>query len=82
MPRRHRGHVLRVRIVVYSGPIEGLCERDLRKSKQGKLYAKVDDLSSDFETATLRERLPMPAVAVAVSFVSISSSRVGQLKVI
>jgi hypothetical protein len=81
MPRRHRGHVLQVRIVVYSEPIEGLCERDLRKSKQGKLYAKVDDLSSNFETATLRERLPMPAVAVAVSFVSVSSSRVGQLKV-
>jgi hypothetical protein len=50
------------------------------RSKE-KLYAKVDDLSSNFETATLRERLPMPAVAVAVSFVSVSSSRVGQLKV-
>ena len=44
MPRRRRGRILRVRIVLYSGPIEGLCERNLRKSKQGKLYAEVEDV--------------------------------------
>src|SRR5438477_151533 len=35
-----RGSVLRVRIVLYSKPIQGLYERDVRKSKIEKLYAK------------------------------------------
>src|SRR5438477_560698 len=38
--RRRRGSVLRVRIVLYSKPIQGLYERDVRKSKIEKLYAK------------------------------------------
>ena len=32
--RCRRGRVLRVRIVLYSGSVEGLCERDIRKSSK------------------------------------------------
>src|SRR5207245_4062763 len=38
--RCRRGSVLRVRIVLYSKPIQGLYERDVRKSKIEKLYVK------------------------------------------
>ena len=42
--RCRRGSVLRVRIVLYSKSIEGLYERDVRKSKIEKLYAKPIEL--------------------------------------
>jgi hypothetical protein len=81
--RRRRRRVLRVRAVLYSGQIEGFSERNLRKSKLEKLYAKRRNLrylSSNFRAATLKEPLPMPVVVVAVSSVAVSSSTVGQLK--
>ena len=82
--RCRRGRVLRVRIVLYSKSIQGLYERDVRKSKIEKLYAKPSNpryIPSNFRTATPRERLSMPAVAVAVSSESVSCSTVNQLKV-
>ena len=82
--RCRRGRVLRVRIVLYSKSIQGLYERDVRKSKIEKLYAKPSNpryIPSNFRTATPRERLSMPAVAVAVSSESVSCSTVNQFKV-
>ena len=80
--RCRRGSVLRVRIVLYSKSIEGLYERDVRKSKIEKLYAKPSNPRvPNFRTATPRERLSTPAVAVAVSSKSVSCSTVVQLKV-
>ena len=81
--RCRRGSVLRVRIVLYSKSIQGLYERDVRKSKIEKLYAKPSNprVPSNFRTATPRERLSMPAVAVAVSSESVSCSTVNQFKV-
>ena len=81
--RRRRSRVLRVRIVLYSGSVEGFGERDLRESKQGKtIRQRRRHLPSNFQTATFKERLQVPAVAVAVSSVSVSSSTEGQLKVL
>src|SRR5207245_3501375 len=80
--RCRRGSILRVRIVRYSKPIQGLYERDVRKSKIEKLYAKPSNPRvSNFRTATPRERLSTPAVAVAVSSESVSCSTVNQFKV-
>src|SRR5438477_9584 len=45
--RCRRGSVLRVRIVLYSKPIQGLYERDVRKSKIEKLYAKPSKMGID-----------------------------------
>ena len=71
--------------MLYSKSIEGLYERDVRKSKIEKLYAKRRTRgyipSSNFRTATPRERLSMPAVAMAVFSESVSCSTVNQLKV-
>ena len=47
--RCRRGRVLRVRILLYSGSIEGLYERDIRKIKQEKLYAKADSTTFTFQ---------------------------------
>ena len=60
-----RRHVLRVPVLLYSWSIEGLYERDTRKSKQEKqekLYAKVEHIPSNFRTPTPKERLSVPAV--------------------
>src|SRR3982074_603448 len=79
---RH-SRVLRVRILLYIGSIEGLCERDVRNSKQEKqekLYAKVDHIPSNFRTATPKERPSMPSVAVAMSSESVSCFIMDQLK--
>jgi hypothetical protein len=73
--------VLRVRIMLYSGSFEGLYEHDVRKSKLEKLYAKVDCSPSNFRAATPKERLSVPAVAMAMFCVSVSCSTVDQLKV-
>ena len=67
--RYRRGRVLRVRIVLYSGSVEGLCERDIRNLAR-KLFANIASLPSNFQTAALKERLSMLAVAIAVSSVS------------
>src|ERR1700716_3899913 len=81
--RCRRGRVLRVRILLYIGSIEGLYERNARKSKQekqGKLYATVEPIPSNFRTPTPRERLSMSTVAIAVSSESVFCSTVDQLK--
>ena len=80
--RRRRSRVLRVRIVVYSGSIEGLVSA-IFENQSKKNYTPTSNryLPSNFRTAALKERLSMPVVAVAVSSVSVSWSTVGQLKV-
>jgi hypothetical protein len=58
--RCRRGRVICVRIVLYSGSIEGLSERDIRKIKARKTIRQVERLPSNFRTATQKERLSMP----------------------
>ena len=52
--RRRRGRVLRVRIVLYSGSIEGLSERDIRKIKHHTPAPNLRCSPSNFQAATAK----------------------------